>query len=272
MFGKYNKVGTRVYGGGGGIDPDAQAFITAAGITDANIISAENEFFIARKNILSLNSSIASYHLVTDKSSNNDRLGQFKFNAYNPVDSNAAKRLTYTGTVTANTTGIQGNGSNGLCDTYINTLNDFSGDDYTIIYAINTNNSSGVDFGNTDSGGAGLWIATKFDDGNTYYASYTGAQSKGNIISNTKAIFSYKRSGNTVTLKINDVTLFTDTISASSRLNYSLYILCRNFNGAGQFFSTKEYSFFEFINTALTAQQETDFYNALSTRETALGR
>ncbi len=271
-FGKSAYVGTSNSVSATAVDPDAQAFITAAGITNANIISAENEFFIARKNILPLNSSIASYHLVTDKSSNNDRLGQFKFNAYNPVDSNAAKRLTYTGTVTANTTGIQGNGVNGLCDTYINTLSDFSSTDFTIIYAINTNNSSGIDFGNNGGAGEGLWIATKFDDGNTYYAAYAAFQNKGNIISNTKAIYSFKRSGTTVTLKRNNVTLFTETISAIPRFNYSLYLFCRNSNGSGQFFSTKEYSFFEFINTALTAQQETDFYNALVAREAALGR
>ncbi len=254
------------------LDADANTFFTAMVLTDSTIKSAENNFFIARKNISTLSNSLGSYHFVTDKSTNTDRLGQFKYNAYNPVDTNGGKRLTYGGTVTANTTGLQGS-VNGFADTFINTSTDFISNDFTIIFVINTNNNIGLDFGNSDSGGAGLYTITKFTDNNTYYGSYTGANNKGNIITNTKAIYSYKRTGNTVTLKRNNITLFTDsTPTTISRLNYSMYLLSRNFNGVGQFFTTREYSFFEFINGVLTAQQETDFYNALVTRETALGR
>lgn len=253
------------------LDADANTFFTAMALTDSTIIAAENNFFISRKNISALSNALGSYHLVTDKATNTDRLGQFKFNAYSPIDANANKRLTYGGTVTANTTGLQGS-ANGFANTYINTSTDFSSNDFTIVFAINTNTIGGVDFGNTDSGGAGLWTNTKNTDNNTYYGAYTGANNKGNIIATRKAIYSYKRSGTTVTLKRNNVTLFTDTNSASARLNYAIYLLSRNFNGTAQIYSSNEYSFFEFINGALTAQQETDFYNALLTRETALSR
>jgi hypothetical protein len=241
-------------------------------LTNSTIIDAENNFFIDRKNISTLTNSLGSYHFVTDKSTNIDRLGQFKFNAYNPVDTNGGKRLTYGGTITANTTGLQGS-VNGFANTFINTSTDFTSNNFTIFFVINTNVNTGIDFGNSDGAGAGLWTISKFSDNNTYYGAYTGSASKGNIIATTKAIYSYKRSGNTVTLKKNNVTLFTDNNPASvSRLNYSLYLLARNFNGTAQLNTTREYSFFEFVNAVLTSTQETDFYNALVTREAALGR
>jgi hypothetical protein len=253
------------------LDADANAYFTAIALTNSTIKAAENTFFISRKNLFALNTSIASYHLITDSVTNSDRLNQFKFNAYNPINADANKRLVFGGTVTANTTGLQGS-ANGFANTFVNPSTDYSGTDFTCIYAINTSSSNGVDFGNVDSGGNGLWIATKFTDANTYYGAYTGSQNKGNVIANSKAIYSYKRSGNTVTLKRNNVTVFTDTIAAVSKLNYSMYLLCRNFNGTGQLYTTKEYSFFEFIGSAITAQQETDFYTALAAREAALGR
>jgi hypothetical protein len=242
-------------------------------LTDSTIISAENNFFISRKNISALTNALASYHMVTDKSTNTDRLNQFKYNAYSPVNADANKRLTYGGTLTANTTGLQGS-ANGYANTFVNTSTDFSTTDFTVLFIIETSGGglNAIEFGVVDSGAAGLYLAAKFSDNNTYSSAFGNSSSSGNLTTNTQAIYSFKRSGSTVTLKRNNVTLFTRTEVGSTKVNNPIFLLCRNFNNTGQSFSSREYSFFEFINGALTAQQETDFYNALITREIALGR
>jgi hypothetical protein len=254
------------------LDADLNTFLTAAAITDSTIKSAENSFFIARKNIAALNTAIASYHLVTDTATNTDRLNQFKYNAYNPVNADANKRLTYGGTLTANTTGLQGS-ANGYANTFINTSTNFSTTDFTVLFVVRTTGSlNAIDFGVVDSGASGLYIAVKYTDNNTYSSAFGSSVNSGNVNSGATAIYSFKRSGTSVTLKRNNVTIFTRTDSGTTKVNNPIYLLCRNFNGTGQTYSAREYSFFEFINGALTAQQETDFYNALAAREAALGR
>jgi hypothetical protein len=254
------------------LDADANTFFTAIALTDSTIKAAENNFFISRKNISVLTNALGSYHLVTDKSTNTDRLGQFKYNAYSPVDADANKRLVYGGTVTANTTGLQGS-ANGYANTFINTSTNFSTTDFTVLFVVRTTGSlNAIDFGVVDSGASGLYIAVKYNDNNTYSSAFGSSVNSGNVNSGATAIYSFKRSSNTVTLKRNNVTLFTRTEAGSTKVNNPIFLFCRNFNNIGQSYSSREYSFFEFINGALTAQQETDFYNALSTRETALSR
>ena len=256
----------------GGLNAQAAEFIKQAGITNHTIINAENAFFIDRQKIGNYENAIASYHLVTDKVTNTDRLAQFKFNAYSPYDNNANKRLIYSGTVTANTTGLQGS-ANGFANTYINPFFDLLSTDITIIMIIRNSTGAGVDLGVVDGGAAGISITVKHADNSTYLAVNGNQSNVGNINPNVNAIYSIKRSGNTLTVRRNDVIVYTNSsYSTNVKVNNYIYLLCRNFNNAGQFYSAKEYSFFEFINGALTSQQESDFYAALVKRELALGR
>jgi len=58
----------------GGLNPQAAEFFKQTGITNNTIIEAENNFFIARQKLGDYDKSIASYHFVTDKTLNTDRL------------------------------------------------------------------------------------------------------------------------------------------------------------------------------------------------------
>jgi hypothetical protein len=252
------------------LDADLNAYMTAAAITSSTIIAAENNFFIARKNISSLSNVLASHHLVTDKATNADRLGQFKFNAYSPVDANVNKRLTYTGTVTANTTGMQGS-LNGFANTFINPSTDFTGTDMTLAFVIRTNSSGTFcDFSALSGGGLQSVLSL---GGITYVAALGADGSRGTgVVPNTQGIFILKRTGSSVTLYRNNVLATSWTDATTNKPNLNLYYMARNSSGAAGLYSTREYSFFEVINAALTTQQETDLYNAILTRETALGR
>lgn len=114
-------------GGGSSIDPDAQAYITASGITDPTLISSLNFLFKSLKGIdTSYNPSATDLYtripcfwvLIGGDAT------KTKLNCKNPVDSDAANRLAYSGGWTFSTNGAKGNGTNSYADTFIprNTL------------------------------------------------------------------------------------------------------------------------------------------------------
>ena len=93
------------------IDPDAQAFLTAAGITDATITSAINTLVIDLKGYNLWNKMIAIYPFVGGTSTTH------KYNLKNPVDTDAAFRLVFNGGWTHSSNGILGNGTNSYANT-----------------------------------------------------------------------------------------------------------------------------------------------------------
>jgi hypothetical protein len=95
------------------LDPDAQAFLTAAGITDATITSAINNLTLNYKSagLWTLNKAI--YPFVGGTSSTH------KWNLKDPRDLNAAYRLLFNGGWTHSSTGALPNGTNGWANTYL---------------------------------------------------------------------------------------------------------------------------------------------------------
>lgn len=99
--------------GGVGLDPDAVAFLTAAGITDATISSAINTLVIQLKSFGVWTKLKAIYPFVGGTATTH------KFNLKNPADTNAAFRLVFFGGVTHSATGALPNGTNGYAETYL---------------------------------------------------------------------------------------------------------------------------------------------------------
>lgn len=96
------------------LDPDAQAFITAAGITDNTQIYAVNNLTINLKAYGLWTKMKAIYPFVGGTSSTH------KWNLKDPRDLDAAYRLVFFGGLTHNSAGITGNGTNGYFDTFLN--------------------------------------------------------------------------------------------------------------------------------------------------------
>lgn len=101
------------YGSGPSLDPDAQAFITATGITNAVQVNAINQLVINLKLDNLWSKCVAIYPLVGGTATTH------KYNLKNPLDDNAAFRVTWNGGVTHDSNGITGNGTNGYGETYI---------------------------------------------------------------------------------------------------------------------------------------------------------
>jgi hypothetical protein len=98
----------------GGVDTDAQAFITAASITDPTQQSAINQLVVDLKGYSIWTKMKAIYPFVGGTATTH------KFNLKDPQDTDAAFRLVFSGGVTHSSTGIKGNGTNGYFDTFLN--------------------------------------------------------------------------------------------------------------------------------------------------------
>jgi hypothetical protein len=104
---------------GGSVDPDAQAFITAAGITDPTQQSAINTLVVGLKDDGLWTNMQALYPFVGGTAT------QHKYNLKDPRDLDAAYRLSFSGGWTHNADGITGNGVNTYADTFYNSPNSF---------------------------------------------------------------------------------------------------------------------------------------------------
>jgi hypothetical protein len=94
------------------LDVDAKAFLQAAGITDATITIAINTLVVDLKLNNLWNKIQAAYPFVGGTATT------CKFNLKNPLDTNAAFRITFSGGMSYNSTGITGNGINGTANTH----------------------------------------------------------------------------------------------------------------------------------------------------------
>jgi hypothetical protein len=100
-------------------DPDAQAFITAAAITDPTQQTAIDNLVIGLKADGLWTNMQAIYPLVGGTASSH------KWNLKDPRDLDAAYRLAFFGGWTHNSNGITGNGANTYADTFYNSPNSF---------------------------------------------------------------------------------------------------------------------------------------------------
>jgi len=97
---------------GGGIDSNAQAFLTAAGITDPDIVDAINGLVVGLKADGLWSKIQALYPMVGGTASTH------KWNLKDPRDLDAAFRLTWNGSWTHSATGAKPDGSTAWADTY----------------------------------------------------------------------------------------------------------------------------------------------------------
>jgi hypothetical protein len=98
-------------------DPDAQAFIDAAVITDTTQKAAINQLVLDLKSANIWTKMLAVYPFVGGSATSH------KWNLKNPLDTNAAFRLVFSGGWTHNSLGIKMNNSNTEAETYVTSNN-----------------------------------------------------------------------------------------------------------------------------------------------------
>jgi hypothetical protein len=262
MFGKYNKVGTRVYGGGGGIDPDAQAFITAAGITDATQQQAINTLVVDMKGYGIWTKMKAIYPMVGGTATTH------KYNLKDPRDLDAAFRLSFFGGWTHSSTGALPNGSNAYADTYFNASTNFSLTTCSMSYYNRTNTALGYDMGAFDGNGDNM-IASRYTGTTNAYTSF-GLSGYTNASTSAIGLIMGCNISNTEKLYKNGTQIATQSRSISY-VNLKITLAASNRILSPTEFTDHECAFSS-IGDGLTDTEAANFYIAVQAFQTTLGR
>jgi hypothetical protein len=151
---------------GSNVDPSAAAFILAAGITNPTQQSAINTLVISLKTANIYSKMIALYPFVGGSATSH------KYNLINPLDTNAAFRLSFSGGFTHNANGINPNGTNAFADTFLSGSNLVNNNTSWSFYSRSDQTNDNLDIGAANGSGTGLYCFTKRTVGNGGMVSY----------------------------------------------------------------------------------------------------
>jgi hypothetical protein len=253
------------------VDADAQAFLTAAGITDPIISSSINTLVVQLKADNIWTKMKALYPFVGGTAATH------KFNLKDPRDLDAAFRLVFNGGWDHSANGATPNGVNGYADT--NLLPNVIGQNssHASIYS-RTNNTSlinRVELGSAITAGNDYnlvirWDATLGNLSRINSAYFVG--STGYIATKTSGLFSISRTSNTLVKKYEDgIIKETNNVASLAPNSYPIYIGSRNNSGTASFFDFKQYAFAS-IGDGLTDTESANLYTAVQAFQTSLNR
>lgn len=250
-------------GGAPTYDADAQAYFTAnTAITSAADKNAINTFYLGLKSDGIYTKIQAMYLPIWSSATNN------KWNLVNPLDTNAAFRLTFSTGWSFNSSGMLCNGAS-----YANTnfnLAAYSSTNHLAIYS-QTNIDDGTNDCGVGSTGNVYVFAIGLRNSNLIYfqnhetnsfLSATNTDSKGfyiNLRNNTS--FKGFKNGSQIASK---------TSAGPTSINLNMWIGCRNVNNVGTFYANKRYSF-SCMGTGLTDTEASNLSSRVNTLMTYFG-
>ena len=253
--------------GAAGFDSDAQAFITAAAITDVTQQNAINTLVVDLKGYSIWTKMKAIYPIVGGTAS------QHKYNLKDPRDLDAAYRLTYGTGVTHSSTGMVSNGTSGFANTYFNPTTGFTvNDDVHLSFYSRTNlNSTQIEIGSAISAGGPYLLLEIRTSGTTYYIMNSSGSYATASDSDSRAFYIGNRIGTAEKGFRNNTNVISRTSIATVRPNFSTYLLCFNAGGTASTYSTKQCAFAS-IGDGLTNTDAANFYTAVQAYQTSLSR
>lgn len=246
-------------GGGGGTDADAQAFITATGISGTNA-TATNQLVIDLKAANIWTKMKAIYPMVGGTAAT------CKFNLKNPVDSNAAYRLTFFGGGTFSSNGYQPGGVNGYANTFLQPSNFTAYPNCSFGYYSRTN----IDNGGIDMGANQLDIYSNL--GSTAYVRTASNTFTTFAVTNSLGFVIGSRLNNTTQKAYkNGVLKGTTTQTAGPSFLFNIYVGAYNSSGTASSFSNRQCAF-AYLSDGLTDAEALALYNAVQLFNTTLAR
>ena len=243
------------------VDPDAQAFLTAAGITDATITSAINNLTLSYKSAGLWTKTKAIYPFVGGTSSTH------KWNLKDPRDLDAAYRLVFNGGWTHSSTGALPNGTNGWADTKLIATGTLGlNSTHVSVYSRTNTNTLAPAIGNV-TGGAPGEISMWLNFGNAAYLRVNSATVSNTTNTDSRGMFIGSRVNSTqVNLSIRGI---QTTFSQNSDTLYSAVMQLGGVNPNN--FDNKQLAFAS-IGDGYTSQNMTDETTIVNAFQTALSR
>lgn len=252
-----------------GFDADAQAFITAAGLTNPTQQNAINTLVLSLKANNIWTKMKAIYPFVGGTATTH------KFNLKNPLDTNAAFRLVFTGGWTHSANGATPNGVNAYADTFLvpNTILTQNSTHVSYYSRINSNLTE-IEIGAANGPNAAdnklvLEIRTANVtyyniNSTTTYISHADTDSRAFYIANRTA-------PNVVNGWRNSSKLATGSVASTTPSTANVYLGAFNRIGSVVFYSTKQCAFSS-IGDGLTDTDAGNLYTAVQAFNTTLGR
>jgi len=251
-------------------DPDAIAFLTAAGITDGTQAAAINTLVIRMKADGVWTKMKAIYPFVGGSATSH------KFNLKDPRDLDVAYRLVFNGGWIHSSTGALPNGTTGYADTKLKPSTDLNINEGSLGFYSRTNNSgkNSAEIGSiTTNPNPEVYfqIHCRMADNRWYVLpNTTGALS--HVLTTTDSIGFYQGSR----LSSTSIIQFKNNISSTENVPYvspttNVLIGARTQNGSPAYYSDRECGF-AYIGNSISTLDITNFYNAVQAYQTTLGR
>ena len=250
-------------------DADAQAFITAAAITDPTQQTAINNLVVGMKADGIWTKMKAIYPFVGGTASTH------KWNLKDPRDLDAAFRLVFNGGWTHSSNGATPNGTNGYADTRFNpslamTLNSTS----MSVYSRTNNASEIVDFGGS-AVSSRMIMAIKWSNNDSYYDMYNTSTNRITYsvgAGSSSGLFISNRTSNVVfNIWKNNTKLTTNTNAQILTLPNKVLFLGANNSTTIENYSTRQYAFAH-IADGLTDTEAANLYTRVQAFQTSLSR
>jgi hypothetical protein len=244
-------------------DPDAQAFITAASITDPTQQSAINQLVVDLKGYSIWTKFKAIYPIVGGTASSH------AVNLKTPGTYN----LTFASGWTHSSTGMTPNGTSAYADTSFNSsVNGLQNSQHISYYSRTNSNGTEIEMGGIDAGSKYTFIEAR-TSGISYYGMNQSTPFISHSDSDSRAFYiSNRTASNVINGWRNGVKTATGTTaSASSNVTYQLGAVNNLVVPSNKFYSTKQCAFAS-IGDGLTDADAANLYTAIQAYQTALNR
>jgi len=250
-------------------DPDAQAFITAAAITDPTQQAAINTLVVDLKGYNVWTKMKALYPFVGGTAS------QHKFNLKDPRDLDAAYRLVFSGGWTHSSTGALPNGTNAYADTKLNPSISLGQNSTHLAYYSRTNVSANqIEIG-VASSSPNIQTYLLYSFSGVSYKSINRTESiVGSIATPTTGLLIGSRANSTTEKYYKSGSLLsTVTVNSSGLINGNIFLgSYHNITGSiAMWYSSKQCAFAS-IGDGLTDTEAANLYTAVQAFQTAIGR
>jgi hypothetical protein len=249
-----------------GFDSDAQAFFTAASITDSTPKTAVNQLVLDLKTASIWSKMSAIYPFVG---------GDATKHSYN-LKATGSHQITWNGTVTHDSNGITGNGSTGYGSTVTGTSTITSVNDNHLSFysrSVGAGGQTQMEIGSYGVIGQDIYTASRYSS-NSYMINGVGASEKLTATSNGSGFYVMTRRSSTDLEQYRNATsihTYTGSNSGASLSANPIVILATKASSAALFYSTKNLAFAS-IGNGLTAGEVSSFNTAVQAFQTTLSR
>lgn len=249
------------------IHPESEAFLSATGITDIDIINAIDGILVPGLKDIGWSKFKAVYPFVGGTADTH------KYNLIDPRDLDAAYRITWFGGVTHSANGVQGNRTNGYAVTHL-FRNNFNLDGQGLFAYSRTNSAQNIyDMGTSNNSlNAGTYLIARWSDGVSYNRNETGVSMTATLGRSDGLVGQFRINNSNIIISRNTT---KNTVSGARTQSgdsvYPFVIMARNIEGQITNFSDRQYAAFYFTDQ-LTSADYDNLESVNLTFQTALGR